>query len=82
VTSIYPSSFQLVVSINVLALIVVGGTGSVRGVTLGAAVLIGLPELLREFGEYRYLFYGASLVLVMRLRPAGLWPALTVRHET
>jgi branched-chain amino acid transport system permease protein len=81
VTSIYPSSFQLIVSINVLALIVVGGTGSFRGVTLGAAVLIGLPELLREFGEYRYLFYGGALVLMMRWRPEGLWPARAARHE-
>ena len=82
VTAIYPSSFQLVVSVNVLALIIVGGLGSLRGVALGAAVLVGLPELLREFGEFRYLFYGAALVLTMRLRPAGLWPPPAARHET
>jgi branched-chain amino acid transport system permease protein len=38
--------------------------------------------LLREFGEYRYLFYGAALILVMRSRPEGIWPARTARHES
>jgi branched-chain amino acid transport system permease protein len=80
-SSVYPSSFQLVISINVLALIIVGGMGSLPGVMVGAAALIGLPELLREFGEYRYLFYGAALVLMMRIRPEGLWPSPTRRRE-
>jgi branched-chain amino acid transport system permease protein len=79
--TIYPSSFQLLISINVLALIIVGGMGSLPGVVVGAAMLIGLPELLREFGEYRYLFYGAALVIMMRLRPEGLWPSPTRRRE-
>jgi branched-chain amino acid transport system permease protein len=79
--TIYPSSFQLLISINVLALIIVGGMGSLPGVVVGAAVLIGLPELLREFGEYRYLFYGAALVIMMRIRPEGLWPSPTRRRE-
>jgi branched-chain amino acid transport system permease protein len=65
----------------VLALIIVGGMGSLPGVVVGAAMLIGLPELLREFGEYRYLFYGAALVIMMRIRPEGLWPSPTRRRE-
>lgn len=81
VSAIYPSSFQLLVSINVLALIVVGGTGSLPGIVLGAMVLVGLPELLREFGEYRFLLYGAALVYMMRRHPAGLWPVHAVHHE-
>jgi branched-chain amino acid transport system permease protein len=80
-TSIYPSSFQLLISINVLALIIVGGMGSLPGVVLGSIALIGLPELLREFGEYRYLFYGAALVVMMRLRPEGLWPSEARQRE-
>ena len=79
--SVYPSSFQLVISINVLALIIVGGMGSLPGVIVGAAALIGLPELLREFGEYRYLMYGAALIIMMRIRPEGLWPSPTRRRE-
>ena len=79
--SVYPSSFMLLISINVLALIIVGGMGSLPGVVLGAIFLIGLPELLREFGEFRYLFYGVLLVIVMRLRPEGLWPSAIRRRE-
>jgi branched-chain amino acid transport system permease protein len=79
--SVYPSSFQLLISINVLALIIVGGIGSLPGVALGSIALIGLPELLREFGEYRYLFYGAVLIIMMRLRPEGLWPSEARRRE-
>ena len=60
-TSIFPHSFQLLISVNVLALIIVGGMGSSAG-RRGRRphALIGLPELLREFGEYRFLFYGAG----------------------
>jgi branched-chain amino acid transport system permease protein len=81
VTSIFPHSFQLLISINVLALIIVGGIGSLGGVVVGALVLIGVPELLRDFGEYRFLFYGAVIVAIMRLKPEGLWPARTRRRE-
>ncbi len=73
-TSIYPHSFNLLVSINVLAVIIVGGLGSIPGVIVGALVLVGLPELLREFAEYRLLVYGAVLVFMMLKRPEGLLP--------
>jgi branched-chain amino acid transport system permease protein len=79
--SIYPHSFQLIISINILALIIVGGLGSLPGVAVGALVLIGLPEMLREFGEFRYLFYGLAIIAVMRLKPAGLWPSAARRRE-
>ena len=80
-SSVYPSSFQLLISVNVLAVIIVGGMGSLPGVALGSIALIGLPELLREFGEYRYLFYGAVLIVMMRLRPEGMWPSEARRRE-
>lgn len=79
--SIYPHSFQLIISINILALIIVGGMGSLPGVAVGALVLIGLPEMLREFGEFRYLFYGLAIIAVMRLKPEGLWPSAAKRRE-
>ena len=79
--TIYPHSFQLIISINILALIIVGGMGSLPGVVVGAAVLIGLPEILREFGEFRYLFYGLAIIAVMRLKPEGLWPSAARRRE-
>jgi branched-chain amino acid transport system permease protein len=79
--SIYPHSFNLLISINVLALIIVGGMGNIAGVILGALVLVGLPELLREFDEYRLLVYGALLVVMMLRRPAGLLPDAVHRRE-
>ena len=79
--SIFPHSFQLLISINILALIIIGGMGSLPGVVLGAAVLIGLPELLREFGEYRFLFYGLVIVVMMRIKAEGLWPSEAVKRE-
>ena len=63
--TIFPSSFNLIISINVLALIIVGGMGSIPGIVVGALVLIGLPELLREFSEYRFLIYGVLLIVMM-----------------
>jgi branched-chain amino acid transport system permease protein len=80
-TSIYPHSFQLMISINVLCLIIVGGMGNIPGVIVGALALIGLPELLREFAEYRLLMYGAALVAMMLLRPEGLLPEARRRLE-
>jgi branched-chain amino acid transport system permease protein len=79
--SVYPHSFNVMISINILCLIIVGGMGSVPGVILGAIALVGLPELLREFAEYRLLVYGAALVAMMILRPEGLWPEAKRRQE-
>jgi branched-chain amino acid transport system permease protein len=81
VGSVFPHSFQLLISINVLALIIVGGLGSMPGVVVGSLVLVGLPELLREFADFRYLLYGAALVYMMRRRPEGLWPAPAIQRE-
>ena len=81
VGSIFPSSINLFVSINVVALIIIGGMGSIPGVALGAVFLIGIPELFREFSEYRFLFYGIALIVMMRLRPEGLLPAQIVKRE-
>ena len=69
------------ISINILCLIIVGGMGSIPGVIVGAVALVGLPELLREFAEYRLLVYGAALVAMMILRPEGLWPEIKRRQE-
>lgn len=83
--SIYPHSFHLLISINVLCLIIVGGMGNVPGVIVGSLALVGLPELLREFAEYRLLLYGAALVAMMLIRPEGLLPEARRRlelHET
>ncbi len=80
-TSIFPHSFNLLISINVLCLIIVGGMGSLPGVVVGALILVGLPELLREFAEYRYLMYGALLIVMMLAKPEGFWPSAIQRRE-
>jgi branched-chain amino acid transport system permease protein len=80
-SSVYPHSFNVMISINIVCLIIVGGMGSIPGVIVGAAALVGLPELLREFAEYRLLVYGAALVVVMLVRPEGLWPEAVRRRE-
>ena len=55
--------------------------GSIPGVIVGAFALVGLPELLREFAEFRLLVYGAALVAMMLLKPEGLWPDVKRRRE-
>ncbi|MHB8135510.1 MAG: branched-chain amino acid ABC transporter permease [Anaerolineaceae bacterium] len=70
-----PEDHALMVSINVLCLVIVGGMGSIPGVILGAFTLKGLPEILRELENYRLLVFGALLVVMMIIRPEGLWPA-------
>ena len=79
--SIFATSMQLLVSINVVALIIVGGMGSIPGVIVGAIALIGLPELLREISEFRYLLYGVALIAMMLAKPEGLWPSQAARRE-
>ncbi len=73
--SIFPNDFTLIVSINVLCLVIIGGMGSVRGVIVGSVALIALPEVLRELSEFRLVTFGALLVFMMIVRPQGLLPA-------
>ncbi|NDJ62524.1 MAG: hypothetical protein GYB67_15455, partial [Chloroflexi bacterium] len=69
-----PDTFVLQVSINVLSLIIIGGLGSIPGAFVGAIVLVGMPEVLRELADYRLLAFGVLLVLTMLMRPQGLIP--------
>jgi branched-chain amino acid transport system permease protein len=79
--SLAPASFTILVSITVLAVVILGGMGSIPGVVVGTLLLIGLPGLLDEFEEYRLLIYGAALILVMILRPQGLVPNVRRSRE-
>ncbi|MBD8146745.1 high-affinity branched-chain amino acid ABC transporter permease LivM [Pseudomonas fluorescens] len=69
-----PESFTFIESAIILAIVVLGGMGSQLGVILAATVMILLPELMREFSEYRMLMFGALMVLMMIWRPQGLVP--------
>jgi branched-chain amino acid transport system permease protein len=79
--SLAPASFTILVSITVLAVVILGGMGSIPGVVVGTLLLIGLPGLLDEFEEYRLLIYGAALIMVMVLRPQGLVPNVRRSRE-
>jgi branched-chain amino acid transport system permease protein len=92
-----PESFVLVESIMVVSMVVLGGMGNVWGVILGALLLSFVPEFLRFtvepvqkqlFGRMliepeviRMLIFGFALVLVMVLRPGGLWPSAVRKRE-
>nr|WP_090443525.1 high-affinity branched-chain amino acid ABC transporter permease LivM [Pseudomonas benzenivorans] len=69
-----PQSFTFIESAIILAIVVLGGMGSQLGIILAAIVMILLPELAREFNEYRMLMFGALMVLMMIWRPQGLLP--------
>lgn len=69
---ISPESFTFTESAIILAIVVLGGMGSQMGVVLAALVLVLLPELGRNFSEYRMLLFGAAMVLIMVWKPGGL----------
>lgn len=79
--NIFPHSFNLIISVNVLSLIIVGGLASIPGVIVGAIILVGMPELLREFQEYRLLLYGILLIVMMLNKPEGFVPAEIYKRE-
>jgi branched-chain amino acid transport system permease protein len=69
---IVPDSFGFIVSVALMAMVVIGGTGSTLGVVAAAIILTLLPEMFRFVNEYRLLIFGGLLVLVMRFAPDGL----------
>src|SRR2546430_9532464 len=64
--SVFPHSFNVLISINVLALIIVGGMGGLPGVMVGSLALVGLPELLREFSYFRVSVAGPVPILMFQ----------------
>ena len=93
---ISPESFNLMESILILCMIVLGGMGHIPGVIVGAVLLTLLPEALRYIGDLqramlgevvvdaanlRMLIFGLALVLMMLYRPAGLWPSRQRQRE-
>jgi branched-chain amino acid transport system permease protein len=69
---ISPESFSFIESATILAIVVLGGMGSQLGTVLAAAFLVLLPELGREFAQFRMLAFGIAMVLIMIWRPRGL----------
>ncbi|WP_396454397.1 ATP-binding cassette domain-containing protein [Actinomadura sp.] len=69
-----PSSFTFLTSLMILLVVIIGGMGSRPGVMIGAVVIVALPEVLRTVQEYRGLFFALLLILIVILRPQGVWP--------
>jgi branched-chain amino acid transport system permease protein len=99
-TTAEPTTYDFNVSITVLCILIVGGMGSLRGVLMGAVILMGFDILLKKMTEalqqaglsstsnvfltpsnWKYLIFGASLVIMMRFRPEGIFPSGRIREE-
>ena len=76
-----PSSFTFFESALIVAIVVLGGLGSTVGVTVSAIVLTLLPELLREFANFRVLMFGILMILMMVWRPRGFVKPVRPRYE-
>jgi branched-chain amino acid transport system permease protein len=81
VISIIPNDFPFILSATILAAVVLGGSGNMPGVMLGAFLIAWLPERFRGFQDYRILAFGAALVLMMALRPEGILPSRRRKAE-
>jgi len=85
--TVFTNSFDVLVSIIILVVVIVGGMGSIPGVMVGALVLIGVlggprsPGLLAEFSQYKLLIYGMILIVMMLKRPEGLIPSARRSRE-
>ena len=74
-TIISPESFTFWESVLMFAIVILGGSGSIPGMFLGAFLIIGLPELFRQFASARMLIFGAAMVAMMIFRTEGILPA-------
>jgi len=74
-TIISPESFSFWESVVLFMIVILGGAGSIPGVLLAAVLVVGLPELFREFASARMLVFGLVMMVMMVVRPQGLLPA-------
>jgi branched-chain amino acid transport system permease protein len=74
-SAVSPGSFQFTDSVVLFAIVLVGGQGSVPGVLLGTAMMFVVPQIFTGLAQYRYLVFGIAMIVVMVLRPQGIWPA-------
>ena len=79
-TYINPGSFTLMESVMILVAVVLGGTGSIPGVILGAFLVTLIPEYFRALADYRMLMFGVALVVMSIFRPQGIIPRIRKRY--
>ena len=75
--AVSPGAFVFTESVTLFAIVLVGGQGSIPGVLLGTALMFVVPQAFRSFAEYRYFVFGIAMVVIMVLRPQGIWPRMT-----
>ena len=76
--TLVPDAFTITESFTVLAMVIVGGMGTLIGPVWGALLLTVLPELFRGFGDFRLVLYGATLTLVVLFMPGGIAQAARI----
>ncbi|MFT4105662.1 MAG: branched-chain amino acid ABC transporter permease [Lacrimispora sp.] len=74
-TAMIPTNFNFMYSAELLSEVIIGGIGSLTGSIIGAAFLSSLPEMMRQFSQYRMLAYSVVLVMVMIFKPGGIFGA-------
>ena len=80
ITFISPESFSFWESVVMFMIVILGGSGSIPGVLLGAILIIGLPEIFQDLQQYRLLIFGLALVAMMIFRPQGILPPKPHRY--
>ena len=80
-SSVFPDSFLFMESINILCMVILGGIGSIPGAIIGAALLVGIPEVLRDLRIYRLAAFSLILILMMIFRPQGILGSEQRRKE-
>ena len=73
-TIISPESFSFWESVVLFMIVILGGAGNIAGVILGAFLVVGLPEVFRDFASARMLFYGLAMMFMMIYRTQGILP--------
>ncbi|WP_018914331.1 branched-chain amino acid ABC transporter permease [Thiomonas sp. FB-6] len=79
--AVSPGSFVFTASVTLFAIVLVGGQGSIPGVLLGTALMFVVPQAFQSFEKYRYFVFGIAMVLIMVLRPQGIWPRMARKES-
>jgi branched-chain amino acid transport system permease protein len=74
VSYISPDNFTFLVSVTIMTMVILGGMDNIFGVVVGAFLLTVLPEKFRVFADYRLLIFGTIVILMLIVRPSGLFP--------
>ena len=80
-SSVFPDSFLYMESVNILCIVILGGIGSIPGCIIGSAILVGIPEVLRDLRIYRMTAFSLILILMMIFRPQGILGSKVRRRE-